>query len=1129
MRIIAIRYRKAEAPSADGLGEGDLGKAQKHLADLAKAQRPVAAETRSFSAPRRRLGRRTAIERERLRIGRDQLSHAARAHHHRLGRFLLRLRLTAKTLRNWPLFFSLLILVLASGWRFAFRPPDGSFWDVVAGVFFGAALIGAVAIVWSDIVRNPYAARRIRRHIVEHPESILPTTSPLRQAELVARDERMPIVPRDDLYDEILPGILDRRRRDVQMVVGEPGSGKTTALVDLGGRLARMGFVPVLLPIWEKLPDDLIGAAEERFKRHAERFVGSNARLEELWRWLRLQERLVVAIDDVDRMAPDGERGFMLRRALEELAGANLPAVVTTRPAGIPAGLAASAIELGELDPEAAVDHVLRVARAEPGSLAAQSPTAEVRASVARWVREGRFAEVPFYLELLARLAAVRGVQELPPAEPPPGERVRLGHICRKADGRCEWNPLWVRFLLLEHFYNEVVAGRVHRWLAIERREREDCLEALSEAALATLGAAGIGAREGVRDGGGDGSTDGLRTEIEEFLKSDDRARFAGAMRRTISAHEVVDAGERLRVLDRDPDGKLHFHHRIMQAYLAARCLAARPREVFDAAPAGWPEDPDAPVDWIGILLDASYPDRLAAHTTLTFAALRAETEEQAARNEESPEVVGRVLERLVAQAASLLPRQGRGEDTEQDDHRLDPRRPYHPEGEGRRKDPDDALAKLATAAEIARVTESRLAPPSGIGEEDPQSARIVELARAAHGATMWTKLHAIPCIAALDSEKSWICIWEFARDPDQEVRRTASEAIESDALAAYRSLYRQIERLLHCAALRSDRGLSLESGETDPVTGSRDGGALAWNPDNDPQALQALGWILPAMVSGLRENLPDTADVRGPRQALEDFVRLAFEGDHPELEASLAQGFKRDAMYHAIDPGRRGGAGLVAGPRRLVTDLCFDRAEYWYARLVLHQALALYVIAGAKPQDAYELYEHLVPERGEPHPFVFHTARLVERAVRRHALGSERWQSLIWADEGVAVSRRPTEMSRSTSQLVADVTLLLNLRERAPEDRKAHFPRMQELPYCLHGSADRQEILGAGCPSGCRYGFCPLRQPPPDEPNGQRTVSRAFCRDQYERAGHRPRWQERMGRGALREFWRQMERRART
>ncbi|HEY7457023.1 MAG TPA: ATP-binding protein [Solirubrobacterales bacterium] len=1186
----SVADRAGGAPPDGALSREEKDRAREHLADLATSVRPIPAETRTLSMPRlRRAWRRLVAEAEGFRVAAEKTRQAANAPHHPLGRLKVGMRLKLRDFLQPQVLAALALLAPVAAYRLVVQPSEGSLGAILSNVFFGVVVIGAVVTTWRDLVRSPWEAWRIRRRIIDRPASVLPTTSPIAQTELIGREEQVPIVPRADLYADVLPGILDPRRSDIQMLVGEPGAGKTTALVDLASRLARAGFVPVVVPIMGTMPDDLPKEAEGRFKQHAWSLVGSNARLEDLWHWLRQQGRVVIAIDDVDRIAPDGERGFILRRSLDELAAADLPALVTTRPAGIPAGLAAAAINLEDLDPRAAIEHVLRVASAEPGSLARGRRRDDVRGVVAQWVREGRFAEVPFYLELLARLVAVGRCEELAPAAAFRNESEYRGRVRQREDGECVWNPLWVRFLLLERFYKEVIAGRVHRWLAIESGERENCLDALSEAALATLAAAAIEARHGTV----------ARSKIEQFLKSDDRSRFTpdGGRRRSVSAHEVIDTGERLRILDRDPDGELHFHHRIMQAYLAARCLA----RLVSGKPSArgrrddWWMVEGEPLDWIGALLDRRFPDRLTAHMTLTFAAVRARMESSRTKAaaccdekaDDSSDLDRRIVSQLIVSAIELLSaddERGGG-----DDARLDPRAEFHPEG--RRVDPDDALAKLTTAAEIAHIACLGLGDDDGKASEDcrepefwqrlkkgvadhpeapvehPREA-IVKCAREARGATLWTKLHAIPSIAALDSAKGWVCLWEFARDPDQEVRRAASEAIEADAFRAYDALQPWIDELLERAALRSDRDRSVESPDLHrPAGGGNEGGDAAsddpaeedarlWKPAEHPLSLQALGWILPAIVSGLRETVAGTgpvahqgegggptgaddgaageevraAHVRNAREALERFVRLSFQGGQPELEASLAQGFKRDAMHHAKDPTRSGGPGLVANNRRLVTDLCVDNAGYWYARLVLHQALALYTIAGSDRRVALDTFGRLLRRGGEPHPFVWRGARLARRAVARAAFGSNRWKALIWADEGVAVSRRPAEMNRDAAQLVADITLLLNLREGSPEDRQAFFPHMKELPHCLSGSADRREVLGAGCPPGCRYGLCPLRQPPPDEPSGQRTVSRAFCRGQYEIADHRrPPWQKRLRKHALQDFWREMERRART
>jgi hypothetical protein len=1082
------------------------------------------------------------------------------------------------------LLLSMLIFAVAALWRFGVVPlGKGSVADAIVAAIFGAALLGLIAAAWSDLVRSPFVAWRIGRRIRRHPESVLPTTARRRQAELVARDEEesVPVVPRRELYDEVLPGLLDRERRDVQMIVGDAGAGKTTALVELASLLAKVGVVPIVVEMRGAERIDVEASARERLRRHAGPLVGSSAHLEALWRWLRERRRLVVFVDDIDRVAPNGERGLVLRRTLEKVAAEDLPTVVTARPAGLPAGLAATAINLDRLDEHEAVEHVLRVARREPGFVQDPSREAKVRGDIAQWVREGGFAEVPFYLELLARLVAAGKCPELAPAGAVRRD-IAPGRIRQKADGRCDWNPLWVRFYLLEHFHQEVEAGQVHRWLGIGDRERESCLNALSEAALATLAATALRARARAQGGdasdehimvlakadGEHGGRDGRRLrrwKLEQFLDADDRRRFDAGERTTVSTHEVVDTGERLRILDRDPTGALHFRHRIMQAYLASRCLVRSPATPVTRVDDGWVTS--EPFDWIGALLDSHHPERLTAHMTLTFAALDAARDESEHEPSDLPTVI---VERLIGEATgALAPRADAGDRA--DSHRLDPREPFDPEEP--RTDPDDALAKLKTAAEIARAT----------GHAGDMAARILgEFAepdaekrwdKVYAGATRWAKAYAIPSIAALEGNERWYRLWRFARDPDHAVRRAVSEAIENDAFAAYRTLEAKIRDLIVRGALTSKHGYPLDTPTThvpprasDGAPGAEVSGDSYYKPDwrdEDVARLRALGWVLPAIVSGLREHpmkppanrsnaraavtgggetdvalgCPSPASEKEYREllnsatlALEQLSTLAFQREHHGLEASLAQGFKRDAVHHASDPERPSGPGLVSENRRLVTDLCLDNSGSWYARLTLHQALALYTIAGSSQRVAFDVYGRLLHREREPHPFVRHTAHLARRAVARHVIGSRRWDSLIWADEAAVAARRPTQLDRTAVQLVGDITLMLNLKDRARNDRRSQVRHMSTLPHCLSQSRDRLEILGAGCPASCHYDLCPLTAAPVDEPSAQRSVSRAFCRAERQIARrHKPRWQRHMTKRALRKFWWEMERRART
>lgn len=1111
----------------------------------------------------------------------------------------------------------------------------------VTGVLFGGVLAGLLASLWNDAFRCPWLGFRIRRRVRKEPSAVLHPDLGERHAKLVRPQDPLDFVPRSELLDEVLDGVLTRDQKDVQIVVGEPGSGKTTALVELAGVLARIGMLPVVVPLRAKQDAiDLIELAKVQFKSQTERLVRSDGEGELLWRWLCRRRRVAILIDDMDQIGPDGERGYMLRTALEGAASRDLALVVTARPAGVPAGIAASSIELGRLDDAraaACVEHGVRDDPAFGGS------TRTSRRMLEDWIREGELADAPFYLELLAHLVAGGVARKLPPADRPSSYAGRDGRSRRTSGGGVRRNPLWVRFLLLERFYEETAAGRVRSWLGIEAGERHSSLVSLEAAALGTLCATGIRAqvRLSARNQTDEEAArlQPRRERIEDFIDTRDRERPAASeggrgegacdeeptRRRRVSAHEIIDTGERLRILDRDPHGELQFRHRIMQAYLAGCRLALIEHERrLHAGEAGWrPASDDGQPDrpWLDWLLDATHPEKLTAHMTLTFAALSAKVESDGAGQngdvgEERVwrEVAESIVDRLLQEAreslrldeqerfqstAAIAVRSERvrltiemisGEQGTESQREgglataADPMESPNPED---RLDPDDALTKLTTAAQIAYA----------IGYEGGAAKtgeRIVETVSDAQFATRWTKLEAIEAIVQLGTEKRWQRIWEFARDPDYFVRQAASSALEDDAFDAYRALSTQISELVVRAALRSADGLSLSraDGGDEERTSSREEdlrqGAAGERPSRncwsyeDVLQLRALAWIMPVLVSGLREDPAthsleawrgrDGTPLEGERpsrsrnerlgRAPEDYlhfpeyvnrartdferlVALGFQGGQRGLQEALALGFKGDAMRHAhggegiLDgvgaereagggPESIAGPGWVAGNRRLLLKACLEHSESWYARLLLAQALALYTIAGASRADALDEFARIVHRGQERHPFTQRGARLARAAVYRARLGAERWHAFIWDDEGPLASRRQAELNSRTSQLVADVTILLDLKEGSAEDRHDPFGTMRQLPYCLGASRDRAEILGKGCPDSCGWGFCPYKQPPPDEPNAQRGVTRAFCREQR-RIARRPAWQRRIPKRRMRAFWREMERRART
>lgn len=1042
----------------------------------------------------------------------------------------------------------------------------------IFGWGLGGAFAALIATVWHDGIKSPYTTWRIRHRIMEEPEALLRNTLAPETTKLVELDPPVNTVPRDDLYEELLPGVLGGQK-DVQIIVGVPGGGKTTALLDMAGLLAKIGFVPVLLELRGKsASDDLFVVAQERFEQQVRHSLKSKGDADLVWRWLCGRRRVAILIDDIDQIGFDGEPGFAIRRFLENLATEGQPVIATARPAGVPAGVAASAIRLNPLELGTGVDLVAQPARREPGATVAAEPP---RGRIERWIEAGNLNEAPLYLEALAELTAVGACPDLPEDPRRWGEHERPGRWRKISERRYEWNSLWVRYLLLTHFYAGIVEGKVRRNLAIDAPDRRRSIGALEAAALGNLGAGALEARATALHGDEPKETRvgrPRRDQLVEFIDSNDRRNFkevggdTGVNRReAISQHEAIDTGERLMILKPDRDGNPQFRHRIMQAFLAGRRLAklgfVEQREMGqldERRDADSEEQIETFEQWVGMLMDHHNPEKLTAHLALTFAAIYADEQQREDEGGHWDGLAERIVDLFLGSVSS-------GGETDALTHAL---LDGHEESEERRaevlkqldplvaldpadrRDPDDEMIRLTTATNVIALLRPRGETTGDSGREGWYATRVDEVLRkieANKGAMRWTKLEVLPAIAALGEEEScWpVILARFTSDRDYDVRREAGRQLERNACPAFPALCGAIEDLLLRAGYRATTGKSLEVAEE----GEKD-----W----DQQAVRrfmSLGWVLPAIVSGLSEELrlesgpgsdpdelsssdgpPDEGQtdaekrLRQARAQLEELTALAYEGGHPDLEESLAQGFKADARRHALDrvQGIKG-PGWVAGNRRLVADVGIPNAESWYARMLLYQALALYSAAGKSPDDTLDVLAYRLHATRERHPLARCAAELARDAVRRVEIGSERWNAFIWGDDVEDGGHLPPWLDRQTAQLLGDVAVLVDLKEGSPPDRRGGFGYMEELPYCLKGSKDRHEVLGTGCPKQCGWGFCPYRAASPDEPEEHCGVGRVFCRGQRRIAhGRRPPWQRTITQRRLREFWRQMEYKAR-
>jgi hypothetical protein len=1131
---------------------GGEAEARKHIAEITESQRAARGTTEFVSAPQaRRLGRRIHLAWVWVVEIVGDAWRRIKDSHKRPGIWGSRLRLyrPLETLSIWVVLW----VVLGAGCAIvAFNGSVGEFGDWLARWGLGGAVAAFVAVIWHDVIKSPHAARRVRRRIIDDPAALLRPTLAEQTTKIVELDPPVNTVPRDDLYDELLPGAL-ARKRDVQIVVGVPGAGKTTALVDLASILARIGLVPVLLELrGEPTSEDLFDLAKNRFEKQVRPLVRTGADADVVWRWLCRRQRVAILVDDLDQIGFDGEPGFVMRRMLENVATEGQAVIVTARPAGVPVGIAASAITMGPLGFQTAIDLVARPASREPGATTSgESP----RQRIERWVRGGDLTEAPLYLEALAELTSVGACPDLPDDPGRWADSERPGRWRALSDKRREWSPLWVRYMLLDHLYARIVDGKVRRSLAIDSSDRERSVQALAVAALGMLGATGLEAKAAADYGDEPEETRTGRPKrrtLVEFISTDDRQRFEPQevdakvikRRREVSQHEAIDTGERLRILELDWRGDPQFRHRIMQAFLAGRCLADLGWQESKASDGdGGPDGGAGGFDhWVRKLMDHRHPEKLTAHLALTFAAIYADECSLKGSNEH-PDGLGDRIARQLVEAAK-----GRDGERAAATHRaadlgmqLDPMQAPDPHA---RRDPDDELIKLTTASNIVALLRRR----DGSGETAALTGGIIGKVTSNEGAMRWTKLQALPAIAELDSDASWTVIWDhFTRDLDYDVRRAASQQLERNASRAYGKLGKQIDDQILRAGHRAANGLPLQL---------PDAGDTGWTRDSI-RRFMALGWILPAIVSGLSEelradygygvepDLPGAGDddssedgidspegcLRHARLRLEELAALAYRGGRHELEESLAQGFKADAMRHASDPARAvTGPGWVASNRRLVADVGIPHAESWYARMLLYQALALYAIAGTGRDDTLDMLTYRLHPTRERHPLVRQAAILARAALHRAELGRARWRAFVWSDEVEDAGRLPTVLGRHAAQLVGDVALLVDLKEGSPPDRHGNFGHMEELPYCLSGSPNRYEILGTGCPEHCGWGFCPYRAASPDEPNEHRGLSRGFCRGERRLVlGQQPpSWQQNITRRRMREFWQQMEYKAR-
>lgn len=393
----------------------------------------------------------------------------------------------------------------------------------------------------------------------------------------------------------------------------------------------------------------------------------------------------------------------------------------------------------------------------------------------------------------------------------------------------------------------------------------------------------------------------------------------------------------------------------------------------------------------------------------------------------------------------------------------------------------EQRLLRATSAAEVARA-----------GSCTALNARILKECLVARGdASLVAKRAALGQIAPLGGELAVLALWEYANDSDYGVRWMAAQKLV-ERRGVYSVLAPLVQSDLDTAAESHAKGEPLDDWDTTILP------------------LKHMAWMLPSLRTEAR-----TAGNHDLAAEIEDHLSTLLDLEARDvtrqkgLEASIAQGFKADALLHP-------GAGVDEHVRTLVAR---DKA-FWYSQLNLLHAIALSARDG---DDAREL---IAPLRGRrQHPFVRAAAKMCADALRRGDPAKVR--ECVWHDEAVLVSRRPSGLAPAAIQLVGDIVVLLNLNETGDATQREEFGTNNELPYCFGRSTSRAQLFDERfrCPGDCDFNLCPYT-PAVNRMSAHREISRAFCRHQrlYATRAYARRWDSRVRRRALRDFWRRLE-----
>jgi hypothetical protein len=357
--------------------------------------------------------------------------------------------------------------------------------------------VGFGGIFWLGI-RPDRLVSRYRRLARAAPERLVD--------EAISRDR----VPRDQLYELIEADLFSRPSRP-HLIVGGIGTGKTTTLVDLTGRLAARAVpVPVDLAAAE-VELDFLELARVNFLEQAKPWMLREDEGFAVWQRLCRDGTLVILADGLgEALRNQPEQHVTIARAIGQAADESYGLVIVARPEDVPPGLNVARFELDALGLQEATDFVL-----------AQAGVTGDRETVEALLRVAELTETPFYLRYVAELQAAG----------------RLGalHVCERS-------RFGLRVDLLGTYVDSLVVGAVRSDAVLLGTSREDLVAQLGRAAFEGL------------------VTDRQEIALDEFAIPD-------ARRAATDAETLGFARARTTLI--------RFRESILQGYLAARHILA--------------------------------------------------------------------------------------------------------------------------------------------------------------------------------------------------------------------------------------------------------------------------------------------------------------------------------------------------------------------------------------------------------------------------------------------------------------------------------------------------------------------------------------------------------------------------